>query len=511
MKTVEILDTTLRDGEQMKGVCFSPKEKLTIGKILLKNLNVDRVEISSALVSNEEFEASKKFCRWAKENSYLDRVEILGFVDKGKSIDWVYKAGGKTINLLVKGSLNHLIKQLKKTPSQHKSDIKSVFITAKRKKIKINIYLEDWSNGIKNSKDYVLDLTNFLIKLGPKRIMLADTLGILTPTETFNLVKLMVNSFPKIHFDFHGHNDYGLATANSLAAIEAGAKGIHTTINGLGERAGNTHLAEIIAVLKDKTKFKFRINEKFILKTSKLVERFSGIRISPNKPIVGENVFTQTAGVHADGDKKGNLYVSPLLKKIRFGRSREYALGKLSGKSSLEQNLKKLGIELTEEEKEGVLSEIISLGERKRLITITDLPFIISDILGTPIKKPIEIVNVVTSSGFNLVPNATVTVRINNKEFSESAIGDGGYDAFMNALRKILVKKLKIKLPRLIDYQVIIPPGGETDALVETKITWRKNGKEFTTIGVDSDQVIAAIKATEKMLCLNLAKNNLLK
>ncbi|MDO8503070.1 MAG: alpha-isopropylmalate synthase regulatory domain-containing protein [bacterium] len=501
MAYIELLDTTLRDGEQMRGVSFSPEEKLAIAQMSLEKLNADRVEICSARVSRGEFESAKKICKWGKENYFSERIEILGFVDDEKSVEWIYKAGGKNLNLLVKGSLNHLIRQLKKTPKRHINDIADVFLKARKRKIGINVYLEDWSNGIRESQDYVLNITNRLVEMGAKRVMLADTLGILFLDETYKLVKLMVESFPKTRFDFHTHNDYGLATANSLMAISAGARGLHATINGLGERAGNTHLAEIVAIVNDKTDFKFKVKEKFINKASNLVERLSGVRISANKPVVGENVFTQTAGIHADGDKKGNLYVSKLSAE-RFGREREYSLGKLSGRASLEQNLKKLAIELTKEEKEKVLREIVELGDKKHSVAITDLPFIISDVLGTPFKKVIEIVGAVVSGGLNLVSTAEVTLKIKNKKFSESTTGDGGYDAFMNALRKILVNKLKLKLPRLKDYEVRIPPGGETDALVETKITWDKDGKTFGTVGVDSDQVVAAIKATEKMLNL---------
>ena len=501
MEHIEILDTTLRDGEQMKGVSFNPKEKLAIVKMLLEKLNADRIEICSARVSEGELEAAKKICQWAKKNSYLDRVEILGFVDNGQSLEWIKKAGGKVFNILAKGSLSHLTLQLRKTLDQHINDISEIFLQAKKMKMEVNIYLEDWSRGLEDSKDYVFKLTKNLQKFGAKRLMLADTLGILSPDETREKVKLMVENFPNAHFDFHGHNDYGLATANSLAAILAGAKGIHGTINGLGERAGNTHLAEIVAAINDKTDFKCRINEKFINKASKLVERFSGVRVSPGKPIVGENIFAQVAGIHADGDKKGDLYIAKITSE-RFGREREYILGKLSGRASLEQNLKRIGIELTKEEKEKVLKRIVELGDKKHSFTFADLPFIISDVLRTPLKKYIEIINVAVASELNSVSRAEVKVKIKGKEYSGEAAGDGGYDAFMKALKKILVGKLKLNLPKLIDYEVRIPPGGKTDAIVEAKITWKKNGNSFSTMGVDSDQVMAAVKATEKMLNL---------
>ena len=499
---IEIMDTTLRDGEQTSGVSFSASEKLTIAQILLTEVKVDRIEIASARVSDGEFEAVKKITRWAKSKRMLGKVEVLTFVDGAISIDWMVGAGAKVQNLLTKGSLNHLTHQLKKTPTQHFAEIAKVIALAKKKGIETNVYLEDWSNGMRNSPDYVFQYLDFITKQPVKRVMLPDTLGILTPDEVTDFIGQIIPKYPGIHFDFHGHNDYDLGTANVLEAVKSGVHGIHLTVNGMGERAGNAALASAVAVLHDfLPKVKTGVVEKSLYQVSRLVETFSGFRIPDNKPIVGENVFTQTAGIHADGDKKNNLYHNDLIPE-RFARQRKYALGKTSGKSNIENNLAQLGIELSDSDLKKVTQRIIELGDKKEVVTQSDLPYILSDVLGSSsIEETVRFENYVLTHSKHLRPSVTLQVSINGEVFEEHAQGDGQYDAFMNALRNIYKKK-KMQMAVLTDYAVRIPPGGKSDAFCETVITWEFKGREFKTRGLDSDQTVAAIKATQKMLNL---------
>jgi D-citramalate synthase len=497
------MDTTLRDGEQTSGVSFSSSEKLTIAQLLLTEVKVDRIEIASARVSEGEFDAVKKITRWAKSKGLLKKVEVLTFVDGNVSIDWMIKAGAKVMNLLTKGSMNHLTHQLKKTPEQHFAEIAKVIALGKKKGIECNIYLEDWSNGMRNSPEYVFRFLDFLTKQPVKRIMLPDTLGILEPCEVSDFVSQIIKRYPTTHFDFHGHNDYDLGTANVLEAVKAGIQGIHLTINGMGERAGNAPLASAVAVLHDfLPKVRTGVAEKSLYQTSRLVETFSGFRIPDNKPVVGANVFTQTAGIHADGDKKNNLYFNDLMPE-RFGRQRQYALGKTSGKSNIENNLAQLGIELSDADLKRVTQRIIELGDKKEVVTQSDLPYIISDVIDSSSieEEKIHIENYVLTHSKELRPSVTLQITIEGEIFEEHAQGDGQYDAFMNALRSIYKKK-KLLLPVLTDYAVRIPPGGKSDALCETIITWDYKGREFRTRGLDSDQTVAAIKATHKMLNL---------
>lgn len=497
---VEIMDTTLRDGEQTGGVSFVSHEKLMIARLLLEDLKVDRVEVTSARVSEGEFDAVRMICKWAARHGYLQKVEVLGFVDGHASVDWIRETGCRVINLLCKGSLKHCTEQLKKSPEGHIQDILSVVRYADEQGIEVNIYLEDWSNGMIHSPEYVFQLVDILRHTSIKRFMLPDTLGVLNPLQVIEFMRKMLKRFPDLHFDFHAHNDYDLAVSNVLAAVLSGCKGLHTTINGLGERAGNAPLASVQAILKDHFNAVTNIDESRLNDVSRVVESYSGIVIPANKPIVGENVFTQVAGVHADGDSKNNLYCNALLPE-RFGRVREYALGKTSGKANIRKNLESLGLDLDDESMRRVTERIIELGDKKELVTQEDLPYIISDVLKHEgVNSRVKLLSYFVTLAHGLKPMATLKIEINGTAYEESSSGDGQYDAFVRALRKIYKITLQRKFPMLTNYAVSIPPGGRTDAFVQTVITWSFENKVFRTRGLDADQTEAAIKATVKML-----------
>ncbi len=500
-RRIEIMDTTLRDGEQTSSVSFSPSEKLTIAKLLLEELKVDRIEIASARVSEGEFQAVKSITSWAAKTGYLDAIEVLTFVDNGVSIAWMKDSGAKVQNLLTKGSLNHLTHQLKKTSEQHFSEIANAVKQAQDNGIVTNVYLEDWSNGMRNSKAYVFEFLEFLSQQPVKRIMLPDTLGVLRPEEAYEFVSEIKTKYPHLHFDFHAHNDYDLSVSNVMEALKAGADGLHLTVNGMGERAGNAPMASVVAVINDfMPNIQTAVNEQVLFTVSKLVETFSGFMIPANKPVIGANVFTQTAGIHADGDNKKNLYFNDLLPE-RFGRKRKYALGKSSGKANIQKNLQELGLQLNDQELKMVTARIIELGDKKQVVTKEDLPYIISDVLDSyDYEVNVCVDSYVLTHSKGLRPSTTVSLTIKGKTYEQSAQGDGQFDAFMNALRKIYKKDPLTTLPELIDYAVRIPPGSHSDALCETIITWKTAEKEFKTRGLDSDQTVSAIKSTEKML-----------
>ena len=354
---------------------------------------------------------SRNINEWAKQEGFAGRVEVLGFVDHTRSVDWILETGGKVINLLTKGSEKHCREQLGKTLEQHTADMLQTVNYALNKGLKVNVYLEDWSNGYQNSPDYVFGLMDNLKDAGISHFMLPDTLGVMSPDEVFASFSDMCSRYPGLQFDFHPHNDYGLATANVMAAVRAGVNAIHCTVNCLGERAGNASLAEVAVVLRDKMNMKLSIDETHIVRISQMVENFSGKRVAANAPIIGADVFTQTAGIHADGDHKGGLYKTRLSPE-RFSRTRSYALGKMSGKASLKKNLEMLELDLSEENQKKVLARIVSLGDSKQTITTDDLPFIIADVLESKNYEHIKLLNCSITSGLHLESTASLRIEV---------------------------------------------------------------------------------------------------
>lgn len=492
---IKLLDTTLRDGEQTQGVSFAPAEKVSIAQALLSKLNVDRIEVASAGVSSGEKQAVRKINEWASKHGLQDKVEVLGFVDGQRSVDWVCDTNGKVINLLTKGSEKHCLQQLRQSHEEHLSAIKKTIDYAHSQGLSVNVYLEDWSNGYRDNVDYVFEHIRGLQDCGINHFMLPDTLGVMSPAEVYDSLSVMVTEFPDLAFDFHPHNDYGLATANVMSAVQAGIDNIHCTINCLGERAGNASLAEVVVVLRDKLDLDVNIDEQYLFDVSQMVESFSGKFVASNAPILGDDVFTQTAGIHADGDKKGQLYVTKLSPE-RFARKRKYALGKLAGKASLTQNLQELGIDLTEEEQKKVLARIIELGDSKQTITPDDLPFLIADTLEHGHTERLSLVSCDISSNIENKSTVKAKFKLDDKPIEAVGQGNGGFDAFIKALDTALAENTSIDRPRLIDYQVHIPKGGRTNAITESVATWElQNGRKMTTRGVSANQVFAAINA----------------
>ncbi|MEM4295403.1 MAG: hypothetical protein QXS91_01190 [Candidatus Anstonellales archaeon] len=488
---LELVDTTLRDGEQVYGLSYKAEEKFIIGRFILEKLRIDRLECASALTESDK-KAVSMLSTFA--NDYLKKpfcVEVLAFLNK-ESIDWAYDAGCRTVNILAKGSKQHLTKQLKLDEKGHKELIEYVFNYAKDREMRVNIYLEDVSYGIQENKDYVYGLLEFLEGLEPNRVMLPDTRGILCPSLVNDLFKPVLKEFSKLIFDFHGHNDYGLALANSIEAANIGFNGIHGTINGMGERTGNTPLEELIVAIKDFTKRRVNAQEKHLYTASLIVQKFSGKSVAFNKPIVGEYAFTHTAGIHADGERKAGLYTSRL-SPARFGREKQFSIGKLSGKANIKVVLEELGINISDEEAKVLKEKISTLAGKKLIISEADIIYLLGDIKKDKnITRLIKIHDIgIEKQNEKYVCKMKMSIKENEEIFEEKQ------DNLLLCILEIIKKASKkhgFFVPFIDGYEI-----ADNGGLVLTTIKCKsRKGKIFKTYGNDSDLIKSFASAIEK-------------
>jgi (R)-citramalate synthase len=372
-RRIEVMDTTLRDGEQAEGISMMPEEKRTIAQRLLETVKVDRIEVASARVSEGEHRAVKTIIDYADSKGWTDRIEILGFVDGNRSVDWAKSVGARVINLLTKGSLHHCREQLKKTHEQHLDDIRRTIEYGAKNGITFNVYLEDWSGGMIGCVDYVDGNGEAITEMPVKRIMLPDTLGLLSPVQVREFVGRIIGKFPNPHFDFHGHNDYGLGTANTLEAAIAGAHGVHVTVNGMGERAGNANLGEIALALAALYGVDTGLRLDRIRALSERVRELCGYELEPWKPLVGENLFRRESGAVAS-QFHDPPSIEPYSSEL-VGATRGIVLGKKSGLDSIRIKAEQLGVELDDDGRRELLAAVKGLGERERRL-VTDEEFL---------------------------------------------------------------------------------------------------------------------------------------
>jgi (R)-citramalate synthase len=491
LQNIEVMDTTLRDGEQTPGISYTADEKLVIAEALLRS-GIDAIEVGSAGVSHGEALAVKGITDWARANGAADRVEVLGFVDGTTSVDWIVLHGGRVLNLLVKGSEHHCTVQLRKSVEAHLADIERTVGYAVSNGLCVNVYLEDWSQGMQNSQDYVMTLTHGLSRLPVRRLMLCDTLGVLFPEQTEAYVRTMRQNFD-LPLDFHGHNDYGLAVPNTIAALRSGAGRAHVTVNGIGERAGNTNLATLVVAARDLYDLSSSVKERSLAMLSDLVAGISGIAPAPNAPVVGRISAIQGCGVHADGDKKGKLYQNRL-DPDRFGLRRGYDLGKTAGMASIQANCKELGIEISPEQQRMLLAKVKELGDNKVTVTQADIILLLHEIFGQK-EDGVKLVHYEFALKKGAPPTVSLELSCNNRQITAQGEGDGQFDAFIRALRTVWED-----MPELMDYRIAISRKGTSGALTEATITWRRDGTLFTTRAVAPDQLVAAMNATVRML-----------
>ncbi|MEM2986865.1 MAG: 2-isopropylmalate synthase, partial [Nitrososphaerota archaeon] len=415
---MRIFDTTLRDGEQTPGVSLTPEEKLIIAKQLDK-LGVDVIEAGFPATSKGEIEAIKLI---ANENL---KAEICALSRTTKSdIDSVIDCNIKSIHLFIATSDIHLKYKLEMTREQVLEKAIEAIDYSKAHGLTIEFSAED---ATRTDIDFLKKFYENVCKAGVDRINVPDTVGIMTPKKFYDLIlelKKVVNKPISVHC----HNDFGMAVANSLAGIEAGATQIHVTINGLGERAGNAALEEIVANLEILYGYKTNIKTNLIYETSKLVSQLTGIYVQPNKAIVGENAFAHESGIHTHGVIKNPLTYEPIPPEF-VGASRRIIVGKHAGSHGLKENLKNIGFDVSDEQLSEILKRVKDLGDKGKKVTDADLQVITETVLGMPKIRPIKLKEVIVVTGNNITSTAFVKLKFYGKTISGAATGVGPVDA----------------------------------------------------------------------------------
>jgi len=489
MEYIKIFDTTLRDGEQAAGASMNMEEKLRIA-LQLEKLGVDIIEAGFPAASEGDFEAVKNIAK------NVVKSEVAGLArateeDITKAWEAVKYANKPRIHTFLATSDIHLKYKLK--IDRQEALKRAVWAVKFAKKFTDNIEFSA-EDACRTNIDFLCEVVEAVISAGATTVNIPDTVGYITPQEFYEIIKTLktkVKNINKAVISVHCHNDLGLAVANSLSAILAGARQVECTINGIGERAGNAAMEEIVMALKtrkDFFNFGTKINTKHIYRTSKLVSQITGMIVQPNKAIVGANAFAHESGIHQDGVLKERLTYEIMTPESVGIPQSLLVLGKLSGRHAFKKRVEEMGYELTEEQLNKAFKRFKELCDQKKHLYDEDIDAIISqEILNLPEKFKFIYLNVV--SGNRTTPCATVEIEENGKIIKEATFGNGPVDAVFNAIKKITKTKSK-----LLSFVISAITTG-TDAQGEVTVKLEQGGKQVLGKGVDPDVLVASAKA----------------
>jgi D-citramalate synthase len=475
------LDTTLRDGEQTPGVSLTPENKLRIAH-RLDDLGVDVIEAGFAAVSSGELEAVKLIAE-----SGL-KAEICS-ASRGTrdDIDAVAKSGADSIHLIIPVSDLHIEVKLKKTRVQVLQIAKDMVKYAKNCGLIVELSAEDATRADRN---YLKQVFTAGIEAGADRVVACDTVGVLTPERSYEFYGDLRNSLTVPVVSAHCHNDFGMAVANTVEALRAGANELHATVNGLGERAGNASLEETIVTLHNLYNLKLDVQMQQLYSISQLVSRLTGVYVQPNKAIVGENAFTHESGIHTQG-MLAHPSTYEAIEPELVGGTRRLASGKHSGSAGIKATLASMGLTTTEVQFKEIFQRVKTIGDKGKTVTDADLLAIAENVLGLSKEKPIQLQEITVVSGNTVTSTASVRLKLNGREVNGAAIGVGPVDAAINAVKKAIQEVEPINLEQ---YNVKAISGG-TDAVVEVSVRMRKGNKTATATGVREDIVMASMDA----------------
>jgi D-citramalate synthase len=478
VKNLRFLDTTLRDGEQTPGVSLNPDQKLEIAT-KLADIGVDVIEVGSAAASEGEREAIRVI-----SDAGLT-AEICTYVRAVRQdIDFAAEYGADSVHLVVPVSDLHIAKKMRKTREQVAQMAYDAVEYAKSRGLIVELSGEDASRADQN---FLRQIFSEGIDRKADRLCFCDTVGVLTPEKVAEYIPPLASIAP---LSIHCHDDLGFALTNTMAALKCGASCAHVTVNGMGERAGNTPLEEVVMALEILYGYRTRIQKEEIYSLSSLVSRLTGIPLPINKAIVGEMAFTHESGIHAHGViREPSTYesVSPEM----VGRKRRIVLGKHSGTASVEAALHEMNYKADEPQVKEIVKRIKQLGDEGKRVTDTDLMAVADAVLSIEYKPIISMRQFTAISGSNMIPTASVTLMVNDQEMTGAATGSGPVDAAMEVLRKCVADVADIKLE---EYHVDAIRGG-TDALVDVTVRLSKDGKIITSRGARTDIIMASVEA----------------
>jgi len=467
---------------------LTPENKLRIAQ-RLDELGVDVIEAGFAAVSDGEMEAVKLIA-----NAGL-KAEICS-ASRGTrgDIDAVAKAGADSIHLIIPVSDLHIEAKLKKTREQVLQITRDMVKFAKSCGLIVELSAEDATRA---DLSYLKEVFKTGIEAGADRVVACDTVGVLTPERSYKLFGDLRDSLTVPVVSVHCHNDFGMAVANTIEALRAGANQFHATINGLGERAGNASLEEIVVSLVALHKQKLTIRTEKLYAISQFVSRLTGVYLQPNKAIVGQNAFTHESGIHTQGMLAHPGTYEPIEPELVGGR-RRLASGKHSGSAGIKAALAEMGLQPSEEQLKEVFQRVKAAGDKGKAVTDADLLAIAESVLGLSKEKPIILQEVTVVSGNTVTSTASVRLKLNGKEVNGAAMGVGPVDAAINAVKRAIAEVERIHLEQ---YSVKAITGG-TDAMVEVTVRMRKGDRTATAMGVREDIVMASMDAV--VGCMNV-------
>lgn len=482
MRYIRIFDTSLRDGEQMAGVALTPEDKLEIAK-QLDELGVDTIEAGFAIVS----EGERKAIRSIVNEGLKAEVCSLARANR-KDVDAAISCGIRCIHTFIATSDVHLKYKLKMDREEVLRRAVEAVEYAKSYGVTVEFSAED---ATRSDFSYLKKVFKAVEEAGVDRIDVPDTVGIATPERMKILVGDVV-SYLKVPVSVHCHNDFGLASANTLAGVDAGASQVHVTVNGIGERAGNASLEEVVMALQNLYKFKTGIRAEKIYETSRLVRRLTGVPIQPNKAIVGDNAFAHEAGIHVHGVLSNPFTYEPI-RPESVGRRRVIEVGKHAGKHGLKAKLEEYGIHPTEEEMRVIFDRFKKLSDRGKRLTDTDLLAVAKDVIGgLKAEKFVSLEELAVMTGSNVVPTASVKMSIGGKPTVASETGVGPVDAAVKAIRRLTDNIVKTELR---EFRLEAITGG-SDALGEALVRLEDDkGNVSSARAVSSDIVMASVGA----------------